>query len=131
MARTLSVRKELLLVRVVLKTWFQLPVLHQRMIVPLVRIFSCPGLSDRVVSNVYLEPATPTEIHRIIIGLKNKATLDSKIEPLKIASTCQKFVCTFATVVNTSFAEGTFPKALKTAKVTPIHEGGFKRRSKL
>ena len=80
---------------------------------------SCP-------TSIYLEPATPTEIHRIIIGLKNKATLDSKIEPLKIASTCQNFVCTFATVVNTSFAEGTFPKALKTAKVTPIHKGGSK-----
>ena len=80
---------------------------------------SCP-------TSIYLEPATPTEIHRIIIGLKNKATLDSKIEPLKIASTCQNFVCTFGTVVNTSFAEGTFPKALKTAKVTPIHKGGSK-----
>ena len=76
--------------------------------------------------SIYLEPATPTEIHRIIISLKNKATLDSKIESLKIASTCQKFVSTFATVVNTSFAEGTFPKALKTAKVTPIHKGGSK-----
>ena len=38
--RTVSVRMELLLVRVVLITWFQLQVLHQRMIAFLVRILS-------------------------------------------------------------------------------------------
>ena len=83
-------------------------------------------LHDSCQQSIYLKPAEPIEIHRTIVGLKNKATLDSKIEPLKVASTCQNFVVTLAKVINASFEEGVFPRALKTAKVIPIHKGGEK-----
>ena len=55
---------------------------------------------------------------------KNKATLDTKIEPLKIASSCDNFTTVLAKVINSSFDQGKFPQELKIAKVVPIHKGG-------
>ena len=80
---------------------------------------SCPN-------SIYLKPTEAVEIQNVIGSLKNKATLDSKIEPLKIAGNCNNFATALATVINTSFTEGKFPQALKLAKVTPIHKGGTK-----
>ena len=75
---------------------------------------------------MYLKPTVPSEIHDVISGLKNKATLDSKIEPLKIANNCPNFATALSNTINVSFSEGVFPQALKTAKVAPIHKGGSK-----
>ena len=83
-------------------------------------------LPNSCSQSIYLKPTDSTEIQSIIVRLKNKATLDTKIEPLKVASSCQKFLTILTQVVNTSFAMGTFPRALKAAKVVPIHKGGAK-----
>ena len=83
-------------------------------------------LHDSCSESLYLKPAEPSEIQKTILCLKNKATLDSKIEPLKVASSCQNFLLILTKVVNASFTEGVFPKALKIAKVTPIYKGGSK-----
>ena len=83
-------------------------------------------LSGANTKSMFIKPTEPAEIQKIILCLKNKATLDSKIEPLKIAGACQNFLQTLADIVNISLTEGSFPKALKTAKVTPIHKGGSK-----
>ena len=84
-------------------------------------------LHDSCSESLYLKPADPSEIQKTILCLKNKATLDSKIEPLKVASSCQNFLAVLSEVVNASFTEGVFPKALKIAKVIPIYKGGSKQ----
>ena len=77
-------------------------------------------------NSIYLKPTRPAEIHNVISSLKIKATLDTKIQPLKIAGTCLNFTNTLAKIINNSFNTGIFPQALKMAKVTPIHKGSSK-----
>ena len=76
--------------------------------------------------SMYVEPTNAIEVQKIICSLKNKATLDSKIEPLKAANTCSTFSVALAKVINTSFSNGIFPQALKMASVVPIHKDGSK-----
>ncbi|KAL5272936.1 hypothetical protein ACHWQZ_G000943 [Mnemiopsis leidyi] len=76
--------------------------------------------------SIFLNPTSSTEVYDTIRKLKNKSTLDCKIEPLKIANASRKFTETFAKVINASFSNGVFPTALKIAKVIPIHKGGSK-----
>ncbi|KAL5255482.1 hypothetical protein ACHWQZ_G010902 [Mnemiopsis leidyi] len=76
--------------------------------------------------SIFLNPTSSTEVYDTIRKLKNKSTLDCKIEPLKIANASRKFTETFAKVINASFSSGVFPTALKIAKVIPIHKGGSK-----
>lgn len=76
--------------------------------------------------SIFLKPTSPNEVQEIISKLKNKSTLDTKIEPLKIANACRTFTHAMATAINTSFASGVFPSSLKRAKVVPIHKGGPK-----
>ena len=77
-------------------------------------------------NSIHLAPTDATEVHKIIGGLKNKATLDTKIEPLKIANACFGFTSALSRIINTSFIQGVFPQGLKVAKVVPIHKGGSK-----
>ncbi|KAL5249657.1 hypothetical protein ACHWQZ_G018500 [Mnemiopsis leidyi] len=77
-------------------------------------------------NSIFLNPTSSTEVYDIIRKLKNKSTLDCKIEPLKVANASSKFTEMFAKVINTSFSSGVFPSALKIAKVIPIHKGGSK-----
>ena len=75
---------------------------------------------------MFLNPVSPTEVRNIIIKLKNKTTLDTKISALKIANENSNFVVAFAKIVNSSFEQGIFPEALKIAKVVPIYKEGLK-----
>ena len=77
-------------------------------------------------NSIYIKPVTASEVQDVINLFKNKATLDTKIQPLKIANSCDNFTTVLAHVVNSSFEQGVFPQALKTAKVVPVHEGGSK-----
>ena len=83
-------------------------------------------LPNSPANSIYIQPVNATEVHDIIEKFKNKATLDTRIEPLKIANSCENFTTTLAEVVNSSFDQGQFPDALKIAKVVPIHKGGTK-----
>ena len=83
-------------------------------------------LKDPSANSIYLRPVTPKEVHDMINKLKNKATLDTKIGPMKIANDDSKFTNTLAEIVNTSFLQGVFPSTLKSARVVPIHKGGCK-----
>ena len=83
-------------------------------------------LDSQVEESMFISPTDPVEIQRTICTLKNKATQDVKVEPLKIAKDCPKFCEILSNVVNSSFNEGCFPTSLKIAKVVPIHKGGSK-----
>ena len=75
-------------------------------------------------NSIYIKPVSVSEVQGVINLFKNKATLDTKIEPLKIASSCDNFTTVLAKVINSSFDQGKFPQELKIAKVVPIHKGG-------
>ena len=77
-------------------------------------------------TEITLRPVTPSEVIGVINKLKNKATLDTKIEPMKCAGESTNFAEVLAFIVNSSFTQGVFPDALKNARVVPIHKGGSK-----
>ena len=77
-------------------------------------------------NSIYIKPTEPGEVHSVIKGFKNKATLDTKIGPLKLANSSLNFTTALAKVINTSFNQGVFPNALKVARVVPIHKDGTK-----
>ena len=83
-------------------------------------------LKDPCINTIYLKPVTPGEVHSVINKFKNKATLDTKIGPMKIASNDDKFTGTIAEIINSSFQQGVFPNPLKAARVVPVHKGGSK-----
>ena len=83
-------------------------------------------LNVAITNSIYIQPTDATEIYEVINGFKNKATLDTKIGPLKIASSCVNFTSTLSALVNHSFSEGVFPESLKIAKIVPVHKGGSK-----
>ena len=77
-------------------------------------------------NSVYIKPTVPTEVHSVIKSFKNKATLDTKIGPLKLANSSYNFTSALSKVINSSFNQGVFPSALKLARVVPIHKDGKK-----
>ena len=77
-------------------------------------------------TEITLRPVSSQEVFETINKFKNKATLDTKIEPMKCASKDAKFTEILAEIINTSFSQGIFPSALKNARVVPIHKGGSK-----
>lgn len=75
----------------------------------------CPtGMSD--------SDCTITEIELILDSLKNKATSDLAIQPLKHIS--KVIAPVLRHLVSASFEQGIFPDLLKCAKVIPLHKSG-------
>jgi exonuclease III len=83
-------------------------------------------LHPPVSNSIYLRPVEPNEVYGIIKDLKNKATLDTRIGPLKIANSNFKFTHTLAKIITASFEQGIFPQSLKLARVVPIFKAGSK-----
>ena len=77
-------------------------------------------LRQKEKSKIFLDKVWSQEIFSAINSLKNKATLDTKINALKIANTSPKFTETLADAINKSFKEGIFPYQLKSARVVPV-----------
>lgn len=83
-------------------------------------------LQGPCTNTIDLKPTAADEVHRIINDFKNKSTLDTKVEALKIANNCFNFTNALAKVINSSFEQGLFPQALKLARVVPIYKTGSK-----
>ena len=81
-------------------------------------------LGDSTTGSIFLTSVTPSEIRNTICKLQNKATLDTKISALKTAGTCDNFNVALSEVLTSSFEQGIFPTALKSARVVPIHKCG-------
>ena len=65
---------------------------------------------------------TNFEIEKYISSLKNKATSDLAIQPLKfVNSIISPVLCH---LISASLLQGVFPSRLKVAKVIPLHKGG-------
>ena len=65
---------------------------------------------------------TVVEIENYISFLKNKATSDLAIQPLKYV--CKEIAPIIQHLVSSSFTQGIFPDLLKCAKVIPLHKYG-------
>ena len=83
-------------------------------------------MPNAVSNSIYLRTVDSTEVYNIIRNMKNKATLDSKVSPVKIANSDFKFTDALAKVITSSFNDGIFPQQLKIARVIPIFKGGSK-----
>ena len=83
-------------------------------------------LSDPCQNSLFIRPTNQYEVFNIINSFKNKSTLDTKIESLKIANNCQNFAEMLSKIINNSFEQGIFPDSLKLARVVPIHKEGPK-----
>ena len=83
-------------------------------------------LQTPVPNSIYLRPVESHEVYDIIKDMKNKATLDTKVGPLKIANSNFKFTDTLAKIISTSFEQGIFPQSLKIARVVPVFKAGTK-----
>ncbi|MCP4457854.1 MAG: reverse transcriptase family protein, partial [Cytophagales bacterium] len=83
-------------------------------------------LHDSCPRSIYIKPVESGEVYKIVNNLKNKATLDTKILPLKLANCSFKFTEVLAKIVNTSLKQGIFPQSLKVARVIPVHKEGSK-----
>ena len=84
------------------------------------------SMSNPVQNSMYMRPVDSGEVHEIIKNMKNKATLDTKVNPLKIANSDFKFTNTLARIITSSFQDGIFPQQLKLARVVPIFKSGSK-----
>ena len=79
-----------------------------------------------VQNSMFTRPVDSSEVYDIIKNMKNKATLDTKVNPLKIANSDFKFTNTLANIITSSFEDGIFPQQLKLARVVPIFKSGSK-----
>ena len=69
---------------------------------------------------------TVEEIEKSIRKMKNKATSDLAIRPLKFV--CTEIAPVVQHLVSCSLAQGIFPELLKCAKVIPLHKGGSRTK---
>ena len=83
-------------------------------------------LRQPVQNSIYIRKTNPQEIFEVIKKLKNKSTLDTKINALKIANSSHSFTNILARIINRSFEEGIFPHQLKNARVIPVYKGSSK-----
>ena len=79
-------------------------------------------LRNRILLSMSIEDCTDIEIKNIINSLKNKATSDLGIKPLKFVSSEISPVLSY--LISSSLQQGIFPTKLKCAKVIPLHKGG-------
>ena len=83
-------------------------------------------LKKPVTNSMYVKPVTSGEVFNIIKNMKNKATLDYKVDALKIANNNFTFTQTLAKIITSSFEQGIFPQSLKMARVIPVYKSGSK-----
>ena len=78
--------------------------------------------STRCLIDLEMYEASESEIHGIVKAMKDKATSDCAIRPIKSVN----FLITpiLSHVVSASLSQGIFPEELKVAKVIPLHKGG-------
>ena len=78
--------------------------------------------SARCNVDMEFQDTSPSEIYEIMKSLKEKATLDSAIKPLKRVKHLLAPVLNH--VISSSLKQGVFPDKLKIAKVIPLYKGG-------
>ena len=80
--------------------------------------------SHRHSSNMAVQECSELQTLEYIKSLKNKATSDTAIQPLKHVA--KEIAPILQHLITSSFYEGIFPDLLKSAKVIPLHKSGCK-----
>ena len=88
------------------------------------RLQSTLNASRRHYSNMVVDECTVPETLQYIKDLKNKATSDTAIRPLKYVS--KNIAPIIQHLITSSLHEGVFPDILKCAKVIPLHKSSCK-----
>lgn len=78
--------------------------------------------SKRSHISMHHTDCTVDEIEKIISSLKNKATSDLAIQPLKFVN--KEISPVIQHLISASLTQGVFPDMLKCAKVIPLHKSG-------
>lgn len=84
-------------------------------------------LKHSPVNSIFLEPTDETEVFKTFRSLNNSKALDKddiQIKPVKYV--LESIVTVLAYIYNLAFETGTFPRAMKEARVRIIHKGGDK-----
>ena len=81
-------------------------------------------LSSRCLINMSNVECTIEDVQKYIKSLKNKATSDLAVGPLK--HVYREISPVIHDLLSCSFAQGVFPEPLKCAKVIPLHKNGSK-----
>lgn len=82
-------------------------------------------LQTQVLDKLFLYPATPGEVLKIIDSLKPKPSAGIDGISSKLAKSCKEEIAApLTTIINKSFQQGIFPSKLKTAKVYPKLKNG-------
>lgn len=85
------------------------------------------GITDKCTQTIFLEPTDNAEVCRTFIGLKNSKATDIdgfQVCPVKYVIDIIAPYLTY--IFNLVFESGSFPSAMKTAKVSVIFKGGDK-----
>lgn len=87
-------------------------------------------LKNRQDNEFLLSNVTSQEVLDIIQGLESKSLGPASIPINMLKSVADLIIIPLCSLINNSFLTGTFPNALKVAKVIPLHRGeGFHARS--
>ena len=77
------------------------------------------------LNSMYLNPANPLEVKKVIIELKSKSSSGiDEIPSIVVKSTPDNVIYALTHIFNRSFAEGKFITAFKKAKVIPVFKKG-------
>ena len=77
-------------------------------------------LNNRVQNSIFLNPATPSEVQKIISNLKNTAGGWDKITKKLIVNILDHILIPLTHIINLSLSTGMFPSELKIAKIKPL-----------
>ena len=81
-----------------------------------------PPLSFNIENTFFLKPVTDIELDKIISQLKNVRSDVNTVPVALFKRVRHLLVQPLKQILNLSFVEGTFPEALKIARITPIHK---------
>ena len=87
---------------------------------PAVYLFLIPA----VPNSCFFYPATPLEVSRTIMDLKNKGSKMHDIHPLIIKDNKDIFADHLTICYNSSLTESIYPDVLKIGRITPVHKSG-------
>jgi len=81
-------------------------------------------LRDTNQESLFFTPVTEAEVYVCMSKLKSSSSGPDGIQPQLVKENCRSLVKPIVHLLNLSLTQGTVPKALKRAHVTPIHKGG-------
>ena len=77
-------------------------------------------LNNRVQNSIFLNPATPCEVQKILSNLKNTAGGWDKITKMLIVNILDHILIPLTHIIHLSISTGMFPSELKIAKIKPL-----------